>query len=107
MFEPGKSGNPGGKSKEREALRKLVNDHIANGALENVKAIELLASSALSEKVQLSARIWLGEQFLGKATQAITGADGGPLVSPLDLTLLSPEELTLLDQLRRRATATK
>lgn len=101
-FQPGQSGNPGGKSAEREALRTAVQDYLAEKSLENVKAIEQLAINSTSDKVKLSARIWLGEQFLGKATQKIAGPDGGPV--QLDMSRLSADELELLDSLRRKVT---
>lgn len=101
-FEPGKSGNPGGKSAEREALRIAVQDYLAEKSLENVKEIEHLAVNSNSDKVKLAARIWLGEQFLGKATQKIAGPDGGPV--QLDMSRLSAEEINVLDELRRKVT---
>lgn len=79
-FVPGKSGNPGGKSKEREALRREVQNYFAHRSMQYVESIEEMAESAESEKVRLSARIWLAEQAVGKAVQAITGADGAPLL---------------------------
>ena len=102
QFPAGKSGNPGGKSPEREAYRVAVQNYLAEISLENVKAIETLAKEAGSEKVKLSARIWLGEQFLGKATQKISGPDGGPV--QLDMSRLTPEEINVLDELRRKVT---
>lgn len=101
-FLPGQSGNPGGKNPEREALRLAVQDYLAGISLENVKAIETLAKKAESQKVQLAARIWLGEQFLGKATQKIAGPDGGPV--QLDMSRLSADEINVLDELRRKVT---
>jgi hypothetical protein len=102
-FPPGTSGNPGGKSKDREALRREVQNYLAEKCKTHVIAIEALADGAENEKVQLSARIWLAEQFLGKATQAISGPGGGPVA--LDLSRLSPEEIAILDEMRRRVTS--
>jgi hypothetical protein len=101
-YPPGVSGNPGGRSPEREALRREAQNYLATQGLKHIKAIEDIAENAASEKVSLSARIWLAEQFVGKATQAITGADGAPLMQPIDFSRLSADELATLDRIRRR-----
>ncbi len=79
-FKPGQSGNPGGKSPEREALRRESQDFLASISVDNLKAIHELGTKARSEKVRLDARVWLAEQFLGKAVQAVSGPEGGPVV---------------------------
>jgi hypothetical protein len=75
-FQKGVSGNPGGKSPEREALRRYIVEAYGKEAIDGIAE---LARNATNEKVQLSARIWLAEQSIGKAVVAITGADGGPV----------------------------
>ena len=77
QFKPGQSGNPGGKNPEREALRRLI---LGEYGRKSVEGIAALAVNARSEKVRLDAYIWLAEQAVGKATQAISAPDGGPVV---------------------------
>lgn len=102
QFKPGQSGNPGGKSPEREALRRASQDYLAAGNLEHIQAIEEIAREAKSYKVRLDARIWLAEQFLGKPTQAISGPDGGP-IQTADLSKLTLEQLEQLEAIRKAA----
>ncbi len=75
-FLPGQSGNPGGKSAEREALRRYLLESFGK---ESIDGIAGLARAARSEKVRLDAMVWLAEQAVGKAVVAISGSDGGPL----------------------------
>jgi hypothetical protein len=75
-FEPGKSGNPGGKNPEREAMRRYVLEFTK----ESIDGIANLARTAAAEKVRAYCYVWLAEQAIGKATQAITGPEGGPVV---------------------------
>lgn len=102
QFKKGVSGNPGGKSADREALRIHIKNYLAEQCEEHIKGIEVLARDAASEKVQLAARVWLAEQFIGKPTQAISGPDGGP-VQTVDLSKLSLEQLEQLEQLHKAA----
>lgn len=76
-FQPGQSGNPGGKSPEREALRRYLSEAYGR---ESIDSIAALARSARSEKVKLDAYVWLAEQSIGKAVQGVSGPDGGPVV---------------------------
>ncbi len=75
-FKPGQSGNPGGRNPERERLRKYIVDSLGQ---ESIDGIAELARGAKSSTVRLDAWIWLAEQAVGKATQPISGEDGGPL----------------------------
>lgn len=75
-YEPGQSGNPGGKSLERERLRKLIADKYGESSIEGIGE---LATNARSEKVKLAALQWLAEQTVGKAVQAISGENGEPI----------------------------
>lgn len=101
-FEPGKSGNPGGKSPEREAFRRESANYLATRALVHIKAIEELAENAESEKVRATCHIWCAEQVVGKAVQALSGPDGGPVVAPFDFSKLDGEELAMLDRIRKK-----
>lgn len=87
-WKPGYCPNPGGISKERKALVTAVKEYMAKRCKENVDAIFDLAENADSSKVRLSARIWLAEQVLGKAVQAVSDPEGNPLPSVDVLSLL-------------------
>lgn len=76
-FKPGVSGNPGGKSPEREALRRYTVERYGK---ESIDGIGELAQKARSEKVRLDAKVWLAEHAIGKAVQAVSGPEGGPVV---------------------------
>lgn len=76
-FKPGQSGNPGGKSPEREELRRYTVDTYGK---ESIDGIAELGRKAKSEKVRLDARVWIAEHAIGKAVQAVSGPDGAPLV---------------------------
>jgi hypothetical protein len=75
QFKPGQSGNPGGKSPEREALRRSMTKHTP----EMLEIILEIARTARSEKVRLEAASYWVDQDLGKALVAIAGEDGAPL----------------------------
>jgi hypothetical protein len=68
------SPNPGGKSAERERLRRLI---VAKWGEASLNGIADLAQNASSEKVRLAAWTWFAEQSVGKAAQPVTGPDGG------------------------------
>lgn len=75
-FPKGVSPNPGGKSPERERLRRYVVEAYGQ---ESIDGIADLARTAKSAKVRLDAWIWIAEQTVGKAAQPHTGEDGGPI----------------------------
>lgn len=102
LFVAGQSGNPGGMSKERAELLREARAYLASNGLAHIQSIETLAATARSQKVRLTAYIWLAEQFVGKPAQAITGPDGGP-VQTVDLSKLTLEQLEQLDAIRRAA----
>lgn len=81
-FAAGQSGNPGGKSPEREALRRYIVDTYGK---ESIDGIAALATEARSEKVRLDARVWLAEQSVGRALVAVAGEDGKPIKIDVDL----------------------
>lgn len=74
-FDKGASGNPGGKSAEREELRRYIHTF----GRSSIDGIERLSRESASEKIKLAAYIWLAEQSIGRAVQGISGADGGAL----------------------------
>lgn len=100
-FEKGKSGNPGGKSAEREALRRWLREEFGQDAIEGIAKMAGLRgeSCALSEKVKLAAYQWLADQSIGKAVQAISGPDGEKL-SLFDFSGLTLEQMEQLEAIR-------
>lgn len=87
-FAPGKSGNPGGKSPEREELRRYL---VASYGRESIDGIAKLAREARSEKVKLDARVWLAEQAIGRALVAVGDPEGKPLAA-MGLVVLPMEQ---------------
>lgn len=81
-FPPGVAQNPGGKSPEREELRRYLVSEYGRASIDGIAE---LAQSARSEKVRLDARIWLGEQAIGRALVAVSGEDGKPIKIDLDV----------------------
>lgn len=78
-FQPGQSGNPGGKDPEIEVVRIACRNYMTNRCQRHLETIDRLASEGTNEKVQLTASIWWAEQVLGKAMVSISGPNGGPL----------------------------
>lgn len=74
-FRKGQSGNPGGRPKEDGDVKLLARQH-------TVAAIERLAHWLMSDnaKASVSAAQALLDRGYGRAPQAITGADGEPLM---------------------------
>ena len=93
-FKPGQSGNPGGKNPEREELRRYT---VEKYGKESIDGIAELAQKARSEKVRLDARVWLAEHAIGKAVQAVSGPEGGPIVD-------IPALLAALDRAAKKPT---
>lgn len=71
---PGQSGNPGGRPKENNEVRDLARTFTA-------EAIERLAYWMRSEegKVSVAAASAILDRAWGKATQPVSGPDGGPI----------------------------
>lgn len=87
-FLPGKSGNPGGRSSERDELRRYL---VSSYGRESIDGIAKLAREARSEKVKLDARVWLAEQAIGRALVAVGDPDGKPLAA-MGLVVLPMEQ---------------
>lgn len=73
-FQPGRSGNPGGRPKELGEVKELARAH-------TVAAIQRLAEWMLSDnpKASVAAASILLDRGWGKATQPISGEDGKPI----------------------------
>jgi hypothetical protein len=88
-FQPGQTGNPGGRSKAATLLRQAIESlHEDAGA----RLRELLHSD--DEKIALEATKFTIEHIKGKPSQAITGEDGGPILV----------DMGVVDMLRKLAT---
>lgn len=78
----GDSPNPGGKSAEREELRRWLRADFGRNSIMGIAKLAGLIEGekqANSELVRIDALKWLGEQSIGKPSQAITGANDGAL----------------------------
>lgn len=100
-FEPGQSGNPGGKSAEREELRRWLREEFGRKAIEGIATMAGLVpgKAGARGRVRLDAYRWLGDQAIGKAIQGLSGPDGEPL-NPFDLSKLTPEQLQQMEAIR-------
>jgi len=67
MFVKGKSGNAGGRPVMSEEEKKFLDAAAAKA----MKTISSIAEKSKSDKVRLSAAIWLAERKYGKAVQPI------------------------------------
>jgi hypothetical protein len=74
QFQPGRSGNPGGRPKEHAEVKEMARAHTE-------QAIAVLAKWMLSDepKAAIAAATALLDRAWGKPTQAITGEDGKPI----------------------------
>lgn len=100
-FAPGQSGNPGGKSSDREELRRYLRETFGRSSIDGIAAMAGLIPGkrgAKSEKVKLDAYRWCADQAIGKAVQAISNPDGSPI--RLDLSQLSTDQLQQLESIR-------
>lgn len=70
-FQPGQSGNPGGRSKESSRIKALAASH-AESAIK--KLVAIMETSADEETVIRAAQALL-DRGLGKPAQAIIGGD--------------------------------
>lgn len=73
-FQPGRSGNPGGRPKEHAEVKEMARAHTE-------QAIATLAKWMLSDepKAAIAAATALLDRAWGKPTQAISGEDGKPI----------------------------
>ena len=90
-FQPGMTGNPGGRPKLADEVKQAARAH-------TTKAIEVLASIMNSVKANPNARInaacALLDRGWGKPAQALTGPDGEGGVFVLSAVPISADEWT-------------
>jgi Family of unknown function (DUF5681) len=88
LWKKGQSGNPGGRPRLEGEIRRLAQSH-------GKRAIRRLAQLLKSEneRVAVTAAQILLDRGFGKAPQAITGPDGGPLM-PAMLVGISAEPIS-------------
>ena len=78
QFQPGTSGNPGGRPKDIGRVKELARKHTA-------EAIATLAAIMRDDKEPAAARVRAAEAMLDRAwgrpetTANVAGADGGPV----------------------------
>lgn len=79
-FQPGQSGNPGGrppKTDEQRTLEAMCRDK----SLEALAVLEKIMTEGENERNRITAALAIIERGHGKAVQpnTLTGADGGPI----------------------------
>lgn len=101
-FKPGQTGNPGGRPKVDVRVTELARAHTE-------KAIQTLVNALDNERTAVAAATALLDRGWGKAAQAITGADGGALVTEsrvtYDLSNLNDAELAQITSLAEKVNA--
>jgi hypothetical protein len=98
-FGAGNRANPGGRPKLIREFQDWLAEECYPIAQEALKGC--LRSD--DEKVRMLAIKEVHDRLFGKPVQAITGADGAPLIPRIQLADLSPEQLAALDAVRALA----
>jgi hypothetical protein len=95
-FQPGESGNPGGRRNERpyrDALRKVLCELATDKEPAKPKTkLEAVARRHVTEALggDTSAINGIADRLDGKPAQAITGPDGEKLIEAIQITFVNP-----------------
>lgn len=101
-FQPGQSGNPGGRPKTVGAVRDLAREMTETA----LHVLEHIAVSGESEAARVAAANSILDRAWGKAPQAITGEGGeGPVEHRHDLSGLTDDELEQLGRMAAKVSA--
>ncbi len=98
-FEPGKSGNPGGRPKSKPFKEALLMEALSaeRGEVCIAKKGSLRWNARqLLEMGEVASIKEIADRLDGKVTQGISGPDGGP-IQTVDLTNLSEDDLNRLE----------
>jgi len=96
-FQPGQSGNPGGRTKKLEELT----IRISAMRDKHLSRLEYIADQG-EHRDSIAAIKLLWAYAYGNPAQSITGPDGGPMQT-IDIGSLSPAQLEQLRQILRAA----
>jgi len=101
-FKPGQCGNPGGRPKADVRVKELARAHTE-------QAIQTLVDALSNERTSVAAAVALLDRGWGKPAQAITGEDGGAVLTEsrvtYDLSSLNDLELAQLSTLAEKVNA--
>jgi hypothetical protein len=88
-FQPGQSGNPGGRPKTIGAVRDLAREHTPAA----IAALVQIATAGESEAARVSASTALLDRAWGKAPQTVAGegGEGPPLPTRIEFVIVDPK----------------
>ena len=108
QFQPGKSGNPGGRTKAHRELARYIRDKTQDGKELADICLAIARDPDAERRVRLIAIEWLGDRGIGKPVQAVDlrVEEGQPVEQSIDWSKVPLERrqalleaLSLLDDL--------